>query len=70
MASRAAATPVGPGCSQLAPWHGRRAQILFEVHSGYVSLRSSIGWNAAASACVDVWPQGLALLVPWLHTLI
>ncbi|OLP74354.1 hypothetical protein AK812_SmicGene46129 [Symbiodinium microadriaticum] len=31
---------------------------------------SSIGWNAAASACVDVWPQGLALLVPWLHTLI
>ncbi|CAE7201569.1 CCC1, partial [Symbiodinium sp. CCMP2592] len=23
---------------------------------------NTIGWNAAASACVDVWPQGLALL--------
>ncbi|CAE7604667.1 CRP1 [Symbiodinium sp. CCMP2456] len=30
----------------------------------------TIGWNAAASACVDVWPQGLALLVPWLHTVL
>eukprot|EP00439_Symbiodinium_sp_Y106_P027987 s939_g3.t1 len=45
-------------CEKSRSW--RRALHLRWGEDAYSA--STIGWNAAASACVDVWPQGLALL--------